>query len=300
VVDALGRYRCPPGWPRAGSEAVDSGAIYYCRYFVLADGVDHMDAPILNPRGDLGYMGFNTFRGDNRTFAVILLVPAADRDLKGLRHDAAWRAACAAITPLDVMTSEDYGRPITDVMPMGGLMNVDRTPATEVAGIVPVGDALCHTDPAFAYGLSFSLVHAAALAEASAQAPDVDAVVARYREAVTDEAQERYRLVCETDAARFDRWNGKALDISRSDGCYPLFAFAAALAAAPHDDAVFRRTIRRMGLLDRVAVFDEDVDLHRRIEEIFQGLMATPPPPAGPPRDELLARVANADMPVAG
>jgi hypothetical protein len=55
-----------------------------------------------------------------------------------------------------------------------------------------------------------------------------------------------------------------------------------------------------MGLLDRVAVFDEDVDLHRRIEEIFQGLMATPPPPAGPPRDELLARVANADMPVAG
>jgi 2-polyprenyl-6-methoxyphenol hydroxylase-like FAD-dependent oxidoreductase len=300
VVDALGRYRCPPGWPRAGSEAVDSGAIYYCRYFVLADGVDHMDAPILNPRGDLGYMGFNTFRGDNRTFAVILLVPAADRDLKGLRHDAAWRAACAAITPLDVMTSEDYGRPITDVMPMGGLMNVDRTPATEVAGIVPVGDALCHTDPAFAYGLSFSLVHAAALAEASAEAPDVDAVVDRYREAVTDEAQERYRLVCETDAARFDRWNGKALDISRSDGCYPLFAFAAALAAAPHDDAVFRRTIRRMGLLDRVAVFDEDVDLHRRIEEIFQGLMATPPPPAGPPRDELLARVANADMPVAG
>jgi hypothetical protein len=25
------------------------------------------------------------------------------------------------------MTSSDYGRPITDVMPMGGLMNVDRT-----------------------------------------------------------------------------------------------------------------------------------------------------------------------------
>ncbi len=35
-------------------------SIYYCRYFELAAGVDHMDAPILNPRGDLGYMGFNT------------------------------------------------------------------------------------------------------------------------------------------------------------------------------------------------------------------------------------------------
>jgi FAD dependent oxidoreductase len=73
VVDALGRYRCPPGWPRAAGDPTDSGAIYYCRYFELADGVQHLDAPILNPRGDLGYMGFNTFRGDNRTFAVIVL-----------------------------------------------------------------------------------------------------------------------------------------------------------------------------------------------------------------------------------
>ena len=105
VVDALGRYRCPPGWPRAAGEPTDSGAIYYCRYFELAEGVEHLDAPILNPRGDLGYMGFNVFRGDNRTFAVILLAPAADRELRVLRHESAWRAACSAITPLDVMTS---------------------------------------------------------------------------------------------------------------------------------------------------------------------------------------------------
>jgi 2-polyprenyl-6-methoxyphenol hydroxylase-like FAD-dependent oxidoreductase len=89
VVDALGRYRCPSGWPRAAGDPTDSGAIYYCRYFELADGVEHFDAPILNPRGDLGYMGFNTFRGDNRTFAVILLTPAADRGLRVLRHEPA-------------------------------------------------------------------------------------------------------------------------------------------------------------------------------------------------------------------
>ena len=57
VVDALGRYRCPPGWPRAAGEPTDSGAIYYCRYFELAEGVEHLDAPILNPRGDLGTWG---------------------------------------------------------------------------------------------------------------------------------------------------------------------------------------------------------------------------------------------------
>jgi flavin-dependent dehydrogenase len=293
VVDALGRYRPPAGWPRAEAEPEDSGAIYYCRYFELADGVEHMDAPLLNPRGDLGYMGFNTFRGDNRTFAVIVLAPAADRELRVLRHEPAWQAACAAIRPLDVMISSDYARPTTGVMPMGGLMNVDRTAPIETPSLVPVGDALCHTDPAFAYGLSFSLVHARALADAATEEPDVDAVVDRYRARVSDEVRERYDLVCDTDAARSQRWAGEQLDISRASGCYPLFAFAAALAAAPHDDHVLRRTIGRIGLLDRTQVFDDDADLHRRIEAIFGRLFETPPPPPGPPREEMLALISG-------
>jgi 2-polyprenyl-6-methoxyphenol hydroxylase-like FAD-dependent oxidoreductase len=292
VVDALGRYRCPPGWARAAGEPTDSGAIYYCRYFELADGVEHLDAPILNPRGDLGYMGFNTFRGDNRTFAVILLAPGADRELRVLRHEQAWRAACSAITPLDVMTSADYARPITDVMPMGGLMNVDRTGDPGASGIIAVGDALCHTDPAFAYGLSFALAHAQRFAHATAEAPDVDAIAERYRADAGPEARERHALSCATDAARSLRWRGEPLEIGRRDSCYPLFSFVGALAAAPHDDAVLRRTIRRIGLLDRTAVFDEDDALHDRIETILDRLTARPPSPPGPPREELLARLA--------
>ena len=215
VVDALGRYRSPPGWARAVGDSTDSGAIYYCRYFELTDGVEHLDAPILNPRGDLGYLGFNTFRGDNRTFAVIVLAPAADHELRVLRHEPAWMAACAAIAPLNVMTSSEYGRPITGVMPMGGLMNVDRTGDPGAAGVVAVGDAFCHTDPAFAYGLSFALEHAQALARAAAEAPDVDAVAERFRADAGTEARERYELACATDAARAQRWSGEPLDISR-------------------------------------------------------------------------------------
>jgi 2-polyprenyl-6-methoxyphenol hydroxylase-like FAD-dependent oxidoreductase len=294
VVDALGRYRCPPAWPRAAGEPTDSGAIYYCRYFALAEGVEHLDAPILNPRGDLGYMGFNTFRGDNRTFAVILLVPAADHELRVLRHEPAWRAACSAITPLDLMTSDDYASPITDVMPMGGLMNVDRTGDPLVPGIIAVGDAFCHTDPAFAYGLSFALAHAQALGEAATEAPDVDAFAERYRAAAGPEARERHALACATDEARSQRWKGEPLDVGRRDSCYPLFSFVGALGAAPHDDGVLRRTIRRIGLLDRTAVFDEDDALHDRIETILGGLAAGKPAPPGPPREELLARVAAA------
>jgi 2-polyprenyl-6-methoxyphenol hydroxylase-like FAD-dependent oxidoreductase len=297
VVDALGRYRCPTGWPRAAGPPIDSEAVYYCRYFELADGVGHLDAPVLNPRGDLGYMGFNTFRGDNRTFAVILLVPATDRELRVLRHEQAWQAACTAITPLHVMTSPEYGRPITDVMPMGGLMNVDRTGDPGMPGVVAVGDAFCHTDPAFAYGLTFALAHARALAKASAEAPDGAAVVERYRRDAGPEARERHALACAMDAARARRWRGEAMEIGRRDGCYPLFSFVGALAAAPADDLVLRRTIRRIGLLDRTAVFDQDAVLHDRIEKIL-GDLGRPSPP-GPPREELLARLA-AVTPMAG
>lgn len=292
VVDALGRYRCPRGWPRPVATPEDSGAIYFCRYFALADGANHLDWPLLNPRGDLGYMGFNTFRGDNRTYAIILIVPAKDRNLRRLREESAWMAACAAIRPLDVLTSPQHGQPITDVMPMGGLMNVDRTGKLGMARLIAVGDALCHTDPAYAYGLSFALVHAHALARASAHAPDADAVISSYRAAVLPEAQERYRLACVTDDARTRHWLGEPLDIGTRDGCYPLFSFAAALAAAPHDDLVLRRTIGRIGLLDRTSVFDDDAELHARIETIFAQLMTSPPRSPGPPRERLVALLA--------
>jgi 2-polyprenyl-6-methoxyphenol hydroxylase-like FAD-dependent oxidoreductase len=298
VVDALGRYRPPEGWRRPFLGQADCGALYYCRYFRLRDDVEHVDGGAhnpLNPRGDLGYMGFNTFRGDNRTYAVILLVPTRDRELRVLRDERAWMAACASMRPLDLMTSSDYGVPITDVMPMGGLLNVDCTGADEGASrLVAVGDALCHTDPAFAYGLSFALAHAEALGRAAGQAGDEDELVERYRSDVIPEARERFALACDTDDARTRRWNGEPLDISRRDGCYPLFAFAAALTAASTDDLVLRRTIRRIGLLDRTDVFDNDRHLHDRIETILASSSAQMPPPAGPPRDELLARIEAA------
>lgn len=287
VVDALGRYRPPAGWPRPAAEAGpgEVGAIYYCRYFRFADGAGPPEGPwLLNPRGDLGYMGFNTFRGDNRTFAVIFLVPAADRELRALRNERAWMAAAAAMAPLDVMTAPETATPVTDVLPMGGLTNVMRTAAPAVDGLVAIGDALCHTDPSFAYGLSFALAQAEALAAVSGDAGE-------YLATVSPELGERYEQVSAADAARVSSWAGEELDVAHRNGCYPLFSFAAALAAAPHDDHVLRRTVRRIGLLDRTSTFDEDAELHDRIERIVARL--GPPPRPGPPRQEMLERIAT-------
>jgi len=37
---------------------------------------------------------------------------------------------------------------------------------TFVLGMIPVGDAYCHTDPVLAHGLTFGLIHAATLVTA--------------------------------------------------------------------------------------------------------------------------------------
>jgi hypothetical protein len=55
-----------------------------------------------------------------------------------------------------------------------------------------------------------------------------------------------------------------------------------------------RRTIRRIGLLDRTAVFDDDEALHAQIGTVLAHVMTRPPSPPGPARDEMLARVTAA------
>ncbi len=117
----------------------------------------------------------------------------------------------------------------------------------------------------------------------------------RYRAEAGPEARERHGLACATDAALIPALERRAAGHRASrDGSYPLFSFVGALAAAPHDDLVLRRTIRRIGLLDRTSVFDEDDALHDRIEAILGRLAASSPSPAGPPREEMLARLAEA------
>jgi hypothetical protein len=57
----------------------------------------------------------------------------------------------------------DQSEPITPVLPMGSLQNLHRSLIIDgepvAAGIQPVGDALCHTNPTFAYGAVLSIQH---------------------------------------------------------------------------------------------------------------------------------------------
>jgi 2-polyprenyl-6-methoxyphenol hydroxylase-like FAD-dependent oxidoreductase len=237
----------------------------------------------------LPYAAFSSFPGDNGTFAAVLAIPPGDGALKVLRHQRAYEAAISTMPALHAWTSR--ADPITDVLPMGSLQNTLRHYLQDgqlvAHGFVPVGDALCHTNPMFALGLAQSLIHAVALAAAVAEHVDRDAAVRAYHRAVEPEAPERFRLACDGDEARWRLWRGEPVDFAHRSGAYQLFVLAAGGAAAFLDPEVFRAVVRRNGFLDRTAVLDENVELQERIEVLFGELRAQPRPAAGPARDEL-------------
>jgi 2-polyprenyl-6-methoxyphenol hydroxylase-like FAD-dependent oxidoreductase len=306
ILDAMGRRSPVPDWiaklgGRPMSEASsDCGVIYYTRYYRVRTGASLPDGPwVPTPRADLGYGLFSTFPGDNDTFAGLIAIPPGDQALKIVRHAAAFDAATATMPSLHAWTNADTATPITDVLPMGSLQNtlrtfVDGRPPT--IGLISVGDALCHTDPVFALGLSFGLVEAREVTAAiEAHGSDLEAVALAFDAAVREPMVERFAFATAVDELRLRVWQGETVDVAhRAGGAYPLFAFAAGGAAALVDGDVFRTMIRRNYFLDPLSVLDDDVAMQERIERIFADLRAKPQPRPGPSRSELIEVMGTA------
>ena len=90
VVDALGRRTPCADWLAAHGvdteplESSDCGVIYYSRYYRCRPGFTPPDGPwYLSPRGDLGYLAFSSFPGDNGTFATLLDRPDGRAGVEG-------------------------------------------------------------------------------------------------------------------------------------------------------------------------------------------------------------------------
>lgn len=297
VVDAMGRRTPTPAW--LGEEPPDStdcGVVYYSRYYRWRDGAEIPDGPwLLSPRGDLGYFGFASFPGDNRTFAALLAVPSGVPEWRAFAATAAFEAAVARIPMLRRWVDPDNVEPLTGMMPMAGLRNtLRRFDAGSAVGLFPVGDAWSHTDPVLAHGVAFAFIHARSVRDALRDHGDVGDAGAAYVAATRPALEERFRLATELDHQRHRMWTGEAVDFTRHDGDYALFTLVAGAAVAMVDPDVFRLTVRRIGLLDSTAVLDDDAAMQRRIEERFAELRSMPRPPAGPSRDEMVSIVAEA------
>ena len=304
VVDALGRTSPLVTWltslgvrPPLERRA-ECGLIYYSRHFRLRPGVEMPTVRSLHrvPRGEIGYMAFGMFVEDNRTFALVLMIPPWERDLRTLRFEKAYMAAALAMPSLVPWVHPDQAEAITPVLPMGSLQNVHRSLMLDgepvALGIQPVGDALCHTNPTFAYGASLSIHHGFTLAEVAGQGDDLRGIARAFHAAVGADAAARFDVVAAEDRDRLRHWKGEPIDVREPSDSMALFLRMTAFPAAAKDPDLFRAVARQVNLLGPPDALQRDEALIERARTIAanDGL----PSITGPSRSELLETISAA------
>ena len=296
VVDAMGRRSPMPGWiadaaaAAVPEEAEDSGFVYYTRFFrSRGHGLPPFRSAPLTPIGTFTIL---VLPSDNDTWCVTLYSSAGDRPLKRLRHREKWEAVVRAC-PAHVQWLEG-GEPLTEVLPMGGIVDRYRRMVVEgrpiVTGVALLGDAWSCTNPSAGRGMTLGLLHARHLRDVAREAADDP----RRFALAWDEATETHLTPWYRETVREDRARLREIDALRrgEDPRAGMPAGAAAVAGAlpramAHDPDVFRAFIETRACL---ATLDEVLarpGMAERILEIAGEREAVRPP--GPDRAQLLA-----------
>ena len=310
VVMANGRRSTLPEWVAAlGSAPVpedveDTGIIYASRFYRLRDGHD------LPPRngligGDLGYLKYGVFVGDNRTFSLTLAAPSDDDELRKLLADeTVFENAARA---LDVAEPYVDGRaePLTPVHIIAGLLNRRRRFVVDGAplalGVHPIGDSIICTNPLYGRGCTTGYWSAHLLAQAIAQHPnDPVAQALQYHDSLEQEIVPWYEAGVAQDAearrVADALLRGEDPDADPNDPrAFMRGVLRDGLGPALRFDAVvLRALIRNLNLLSPPNALLADQEVMGRVLAIWQDRENRPPEPRlGPAtRAELIARIA--------
>ena len=299
---ALSEWLVDAGIPPVTEEVDDTGIVYFSRFYRLRDGESYppRSGPI---GGDLGYLKYGVFVGDNRSFSVTLATPTSDDELRRRLADPAVFDECARQLVATASWLDGRAEPITpEVHVMAGLLNrwreyvADGTPVA--TGIIPVGDAVLCTNPLYGRGCAFAFWGAHLMAEAVAEHPDdPTAMVLAYDKMLRDEVFPWYRAGVQQDAeARRVAAALLAGEDPDADTTDPRTFMRSVLRegllpAMRRDAVVLRAFFRNFNLLSPPDALASDPDIGARVFAAYQDRENRPPEtPLGPKlRSELVA-----------
>jgi 2-polyprenyl-6-methoxyphenol hydroxylase-like FAD-dependent oxidoreductase len=290
VIDASGR--SSPVTRELGERegfGGDCGIAYVDRLYRLHPDAElgPLNGPIAWQADFDGYMVL-VFPHEAGVFSTVIMRQSHDTELKGLRHDAAYDAACAAIPGLATWTDPGRARPIASVFPGGSLLNHYRGQRGTVrrpllSGLVAVGDAVATTTPNFGRGVTMALMQAERLlAEIDKHGSDLDAARDSFDEWCTEAIAPWVQDHIDMDSTRLDRWGGAEIDLER-----PLPSDLV-LAAASQDPGIARAMQPYLSMDAGPASLDALQGAARRVFETGWRPAYAP----GPTRDEL-ARIVS-------
>ena len=298
VVAANGRRSEFPRWVReAGLGEIeevteDTGIVYWSRFYKLHDGVEppKQEGPI---GGDLGYMKFAVFPGDNGTFSVTLATNNDDEVFRGLGKEALFDQVVARLVPTAPWVDPAVSEPITPVHPMAKLLNrlrhVVRDGGPVAPGLLAIGDAAVCTNPLYGRGCALGFVHADLLAAALRDHPDDPVAQALALEEGTErELLPWYRASVDADARNRRIAQGEA----RTEDEFLGSVLKEVMPAMRTDPVLFRAFLRMFNLLEDPNSLMTDPELVARVMEHYQRREEREPePPLGPDREQLLAEL---------
>jgi 2-polyprenyl-6-methoxyphenol hydroxylase-like FAD-dependent oxidoreductase len=311
VVVAAGRRSALPEWlvdigcDPIDDEVDDTGIVYFSRFYRLRDGADY--PPRTGPiGGDLGYLKYGVFVGDNRTFSVTLATPTGDQELRKELADPEIFDSCARQLIATAPYLDGRAEPITEsVHVMAGLINRwrqyvvgERAVAT---GFIGIGDAVLCTNPLYGRGCATAFWGAHLMVEAiEAHPDDPEAMLLAYEVALRSEIYPWYRASVEQDAegrrVAAALLAGEDPDGDPSDQrAFMRAVFRDGLVPAlRRDPVVLRAFFRSLNLLTAPDAMIKDPDVGARVLEVWQDRDNRPPEPAlGPKRRADLLALIN-------
>ncbi|MDG2111059.1 MAG: hypothetical protein P8N02_00405, partial [Actinomycetota bacterium] len=310
VVAANGRRSTAPDWLGAmgittpEEEVEDTGIVYYSRFYRLTAGHEFPAGDRLIG-GDLTYLKYGVFWGDNDTFSITLATADDDRTLRAVKDPLLFDRVTSML-PATADWLSGKAEPITEVHSMAGLINRRRFTSNDgeplVAGFHSIGDALVATNPLYGRGCALGFWQAHLLSEVIAEHADPLDQATAFGEAIEEHIVPWYQA-----SAQSDRSSRKALARSRAEAAgedlpeldgddMMRSVLREGLSPASRTDAVVWRAFMAMMNLLATPRSLMEPEIANRVFAVWQDHGNRPKPaPLGPPRAELLAELSLSD-----
>ena len=179
-------------------ESETAGILYFTRHYRLMPGRTE-PAREGNPPfgGDLGYLKFGVFPGDNNCFSITMCAPEIEYEIrKAIVRPEMWDKMIDNLPGLRVWCDARQAEPTSRVFGMGDLHSRWRDLARDgkpaVLGFFAVGDCLVRTNPLYGRGCSLAAVQAYMVRDALAETTDPAGRLLAYDRRVRGELRPYY------------------------------------------------------------------------------------------------------------
>lgn len=274
VVDASGRTSKFQEWLEELGAVIeveddDAEIVYYTRHYKLKPGEE--EPPRTSKErsaGDIGYIKYGVFPGDNGHFAVIICLPNHETELReAVKDPDKYDLICQSIPGLYNWVREDKSDPTTSSFGFGDIHAVWKHFVHKGKPVAlnyfAVGDAAVRTNPLYGRGCSTGIIHAHLLADVLNKEMDPVKRSLTFDQQTEDALRPIFKSSLNEDKRGIKRaktiLEGKYVDDASTFRSWLRLVFADAVSAAAGEQVhVIRGAMKTFNLMEKPGAFLKD------------------------------------------